>query len=246
MSTLLDGLAGAAEAETTTTTPETEGAAGAAGAAAAAGEAAGQEQQQTEGEGAAGVPENYTVDLPEDLQAALAGGGVLAEDPVFQGFVDHAKTIGMSQEQFGGIMNWAADLVKGHSAATAESQMASQQKEMKALQTAFGAQLPAVAKTVKAYTNVISAQVPGAAPILDLLGGSAAGVQLLHAMASGTLKPAVSGNLPGAADMGGAAALTEEDLRSMVADPKYWKDKDPAFIKKVNEGFKRLYPSNSK
>jgi len=33
----------------------------------------------------------------------------------------------------------------------------------------------------------------------------------------------------------------EKDLHSMMNDPKYWRDKDPAFIAKVTDGFKNLY-----
>ncbi len=33
----------------------------------------------------------------------------------------------------------------------------------------------------------------------------------------------------------------EKDLQSMMNDPKYWRDKDPAYIAKVTEGFKNLY-----
>ena len=33
----------------------------------------------------------------------------------------------------------------------------------------------------------------------------------------------------------------KKDLQSMMDDPKYWRDKDPAFIAKVTEGFKNLY-----
>jgi hypothetical protein len=29
----------------------------------------------------------------------------------------------------------------------------------------------------------------------------------------------------------------------MMRDPRYWRDRDPAFIAQVTEGFKRLYPS---
>lgn len=32
-----------------------------------------------------------------------------------------------------------------------------------------------------------------------------------------------------------------KDLESMMRDPKYWRDKDPAFIEKVTQGFKDLY-----
>lgn len=35
--------------------------------------------------------------------------------------------------------------------------------------------------------------------------------------------------------------LGEKDLQSMMRDPKYWRDKDPAFVAKVTEGFKSVY-----
>lgn len=35
--------------------------------------------------------------------------------------------------------------------------------------------------------------------------------------------------------------LDEKDLQSMMRDPKYWRDKDPAFVAKVTEGFGALY-----
>lgn len=33
----------------------------------------------------------------------------------------------------------------------------------------------------------------------------------------------------------------EQELRNLMQDPKYWKHQDPEIIKKVEEGFKRLY-----
>ena len=36
-------------------------------------------------------------------------------------------------------------------------------------------------------------------------------------------------------------ALDENGLRNMMQSPKYWRDRDPAFIAKVSEGFQRLY-----
>lgn len=35
--------------------------------------------------------------------------------------------------------------------------------------------------------------------------------------------------------------LTDEDLRKIMRDPKYWRDKDSAIIKKVQDGFNKLY-----
>jgi len=37
------------------------------------------------------------------------------------------------------------------------------------------------------------------------------------------------------------SAVDEKELKSMMQDPRYWKTKDPAFVAKVTEGFKKLY-----
>ncbi len=33
----------------------------------------------------------------------------------------------------------------------------------------------------------------------------------------------------------------EKELRNLMKDPRYWKDQDPEMVKRVEEGFKRLY-----
>ena len=40
-----------------------------------------------------------------------------------------------------------------------------------------------------------------------------------------------------------SAGQSEADLREMMNDPRYWKDRDPQFIKQVTEGFQGLYRS---
>lgn len=68
----------------------------------------------------------------------------------------------------------------------------------------------------------------------DALASSAEGVKILHRlMASG--EPSL-GQSPAAAN----DAPTEEDLKKMLQDPRYWKTRDPAFIAKVTNGFRRL------
>jgi len=32
-----------------------------------------------------------------------------------------------------------------------------------------------------------------------------------------------------------------DDLNAMMRDPRYWREKDPAFVKKVTSGFEKLY-----
>ena len=35
--------------------------------------------------------------------------------------------------------------------------------------------------------------------------------------------------------------LTDSDLRRMMRDPKYWRDNDPEYVRKIENGFKKLY-----
>ena len=35
--------------------------------------------------------------------------------------------------------------------------------------------------------------------------------------------------------------LTDSDLRRMMRDPKYWRDGDPEYVRKIENGFKKLY-----
>lgn len=34
---------------------------------------------------------------------------------------------------------------------------------------------------------------------------------------------------------------TETELREMMRDPKYWRDQDPETVRKIEQGFKKLY-----
>ncbi|MCL2748634.1 MAG: hypothetical protein FWE50_01010 [Alphaproteobacteria bacterium] len=35
--------------------------------------------------------------------------------------------------------------------------------------------------------------------------------------------------------------LSDDDLRHMMRDPKYWRDRDPEYVRKIESGFKKLY-----
>lgn len=49
---------------------------------------------------------------------------------------------------------------------------------------------------------------------------------------------------PGLIDAGngGGGGLSETGLREMMNDPRYWRDRDPAFAARVRNGFKALFP----
>ncbi len=73
------------------------------------------------------------------------------------------------------------------------------------------------------------------ADVLDNLSSSYEGVLALHRMMKGA-EPKLSRN--NAAVEG---SMGEKELSSMMRDPKYWRDRDPAFIAKVTQGFENLY-----
>lgn len=39
--------------------------------------------------------------------------------------------------------------------------------------------------------------------------------------------------------------LDEEGLKKLMMSPKYWREQDPATLKKVSDGFRRLYPGSN-
>ncbi|MBB4266109.1 capsid assembly protein [Roseospira visakhapatnamensis] len=50
------------------------------------------------------------------------------------------------------------------------------------------------------------------------------------------------GLVAGDGGLGGAGGAGEEDLKALMRDPRYWKHRDPAVLRRVAEGFRRLYP----
>lgn len=70
------------------------------------------------------------------------------------------------------------------------------------------------------------------------LATSYEGVMALYSMMTGSEPSALSmaGSRPGGGD-------GEAELRTLMRDPRYWRDRDPAVIARVTDGFQRLYPS---
>ena len=72
------------------------------------------------------------------------------------------------------------------------------------------------------------------ADVLEGLASSYEGVMALYRMMERD-EPSIDAKTDMAA-LGG-----EDDLKAMVRDPRYWKQKDPNFIRKVTEGFQKIY-----
>ncbi len=83
----------------------------------------------------------------------------------------------------------------------------------------------------------------------------------LRAWGQANLSPSVYGNLVASAEgviamfemmknrepslmraAGGPVGASEDDLKRMMKDPRYWKDRDPGYVARVRDGFRKLYP----
>lgn len=71
--------------------------------------------------------------------------------------------------------------------------------------------------------------------VFETLASSVEGVIALHTMMQNG-EPGLGAGAPGAGMAG------EQDLKRMMADPRYWRERDPSVVAQVREGFKRLYP----
>jgi hypothetical protein len=104
------------------------------------------------------------------------------------------------------------------------------ERQLERLQAAFGGaeRYAEVAKQLLAYGR------KNLSP--DVLGGlssSFEGIMALYKMMqSGKPLAVQSADMPG---------IDEGALRGMMKDPKYWRDKDPAFVKKVSDGFRQVF-----
>jgi len=71
--------------------------------------------------------------------------------------------------------------------------------------------------------------------VLETLSGTFEGVLALHNM----MKSGEPGIAPGADGAGDKPDETE--LNQLMRDPRYWRDRDPAFVARVTRGFEQLY-----
>jgi hypothetical protein len=70
----------------------------------------------------------------------------------------------------------------------------------------------------------------------DALAGSYEGVLALYEMMR-KAEPDIVGQAGS-----GQLAVTEDSLRELIRDPRYWRDRDPEIVQKVTAGYRNLYP----
>lgn len=68
----------------------------------------------------------------------------------------------------------------------------------------------------------------------DSLCQSVCGIQSVYKMMQ-SMEPSVR------TGHSASETLSDNDLRRMMRDPKYWRDADPEYVRKIENGFKKLY-----
>ena len=68
----------------------------------------------------------------------------------------------------------------------------------------------------------------------DAMCATPQGIRAVYAMMQ-SMEPSIE------TDDGTSKNLTDDMLRRMMRDPKYWRDQDPEYVRKIENGLKKLY-----
>jgi hypothetical protein len=193
-------------------------------------------------------PEAYTLAVPEGLPDGVvvldkAPGADFAPEPGKRYIVlqdDHpmlgmwreiAHELELPQEAFlKGVAKFAAA-----QAATVKTP-AELEAEKRAFYSALGEN---GVQRVAHVWGKLEAALGEQATLFDAFVSTPEQVQALEKLLGAAAGPGFSKGVPS------ADAMTEKDLKAMVADPRYWRERDPEFIAKVTEGFRRIYPGKA-
>lgn len=167
-------------------------------------------------------PDRYQIESRHEL---------LASDPEVNAKLHEA---GFTKRQAQMVYDLAADhLLPLMDRTTAELTAA---RDVERLTTRFGGEASwrTAAQQIKTWGRANLAP-----DVFETLASSHDGVLAIHQMMQAR-EPAVlteSNGVP--------TELDEANLARMMRDPRYWRDRDPSFVRQVTEGFRRLYPSQN-
>ena len=169
-----------------------------------------------------GVPdtaEMYQLNMKSDL---------LAVDPQVN---QRLYELGFTNEQAQAVYDLAAEKVLPVVEELAQDYEAARQRI--ALENHFGGKerFEQIARQINSWAKQnVSAEV------LDALSTTYEGVLALYKMMQSEEPAMMPKGMPT------ENGLDEEGLKKLMMSPKYWRDKDPDTLKKVADGFNRLYP----
>ena len=73
--------------------------------------------------------------------------------------------------------------------------------------------------------------------VFDALAKSPEGIRTLYRMMNSEEPEMLAGSAAG------GQSISEDSLKSIMRDPRYWRDREPAIVRQVQQGFETLYPS---
>ena len=156
--------------------------------------------------------------IPETVDEELA-----TDNELFQWWAKHAHENGYSQEEFeDGISQYAAALE-------------AMQPDLDAEKAALGDNADARIEAVDLWSKKFFPEEYS--DVLIQMGQSAKGIEALEYIMGNMQQQPVS------PDGQSASRVSEDDLKSMMQDPRYWNPvkREQGFVKKVEEGFSQLY-----
>ncbi|MBR0650437.1 hypothetical protein GXW78_12245 [Roseomonas terrae] len=162
------------------------------------------------------APEEYAIEAKHDLCCA---------DDAINARLHEA---GFSQQQAQLVYDLAAERLLPLIAEAASQFEA--ERQIETLRAHFGGEerFRRIAGQITAWGR---ANLP--APVMEALSSTAEGVIALHRM--------MEAKEPGLAPRADANATTDEtELRAMMRDPRYWRTREPEFVRRVTDGFRRL------
>ena len=156
--------------------------------------------------------------VPEIVDESLA-----VDNPLFQWWANHSFENGYSQEEFeAGIEQYSQFFD-------------AMQPDLEAEHQKLGENADARIEAVDLWANKFFPEEMSEAVLT--LGQSAAGIEALEYIMQQVSDTSVT------ADTTNISSVDENDLRSMMQDPRYWNPakREPNFVKQVEQGFSKLY-----
>tara|TARA_R100001510_G_scaffold36547_1_gene33003 strand:- start:1425 stop:2156 length:732 start_codon:yes stop_codon:yes gene_type:complete len=154
--------------------------------------------------------------IPENVDAESA-----TDNELFQWWANHSFENGFSQEEFEQGINMYAEA------------MMQNVPDIDAEEAKLGDNANARVEAASMFAHKMFSEEQ--LPAIERLFQTADGVMVMETI----MEKMKDGSF---SDSGQPiAGPTEQELREMMNDPRYWKDRDPHFVKQVTEGYQQIY-----
>lgn len=155
-------------------------------------------------------------ELPESVNEDLA-----VDNDLLKWWSDHSFENGYSQDEFKKGIEMYAEAVNGA------------QPDMDAESEKLGENANERIQAASMFANKFFPI--DAIPAIERMCESHEGIIALESVMEAMKDGSFAGNTEP------SAGTSEQQLREMMNDPRYWKDRDPSYIKQVTDGFQQIY-----